>query len=184
MSCFHRERGWRFLFLSIYLSSVLFKVHLPWELRNRVFCKKKKIKKGFYIVLIFSQRNHHKHSIPHVSFMEEKKTGKFETIVSNIQRNVHNLLFVFVGQMIKDIKFKLIEVQIFISICELFVKYRQREHFFLFLPSNVSALEWMDFCPDTSGSFSWSTRMLLMRADFLWGQLSSRKYIAMCSFWI
>ena len=64
--------------------------------------------------------------------MEEKKTGKFETIVSYIQRNVHNLLFVFVGQMIKNVKFKLIEVQIFISICELFVKYGQRGHFFFF----------------------------------------------------
>lgn len=63
-----------------------------------------------------------------------------------------------------------------------FIIYKARvgRAFFLLSPSNASAPEWMDFCPDTSGSFSWSTRMLLMRADFLHGDSCLAESILPC----
>lgn len=83
----------------------------------------------------------------------------------SVQENVGNLLCLcFCVLIIEAIRLKLMKSNFY----TFFIIYKAMiaRAFFLLSVSNVSTPGWMDFCPDTSGSFSWSTRMLLMGADF------------------
>lgn len=135
-----------------------------------MFCKKENwsavTKKDSVSFFYFHKATSKSKALP-TSVRRKNKLQK-QAGVYNVQENVGNLLYLcFFVLIIKAVRLK----QMKSNFCTFFIIYKARvgRAFFLLSPSNVSAPEWMDFCPDTSGSFSWSTRMLLMRADFFYG---------------